>query len=72
MRYSAETAPDIRVRDARIEVESLVVDLMDGRTISVPLAWYPRLSLEEALRMTVGWYQELLRGSPWIFRSPRC
>ena len=43
MRSSAETAPDIRVRDARIEGESLVVDLMDGRTISVPLAWYPRL-----------------------------
>jgi hypothetical protein len=43
MSTSAETAPDIRVRDARIEGESLVVDLMDGRTISVPLAWYPRL-----------------------------
>ena len=23
--------------------DSLVVDLSDGRTISVPLAWYPRL-----------------------------
>ena len=23
--------------------ESLVVDLRDGRTISVPLAWFPRL-----------------------------
>ena len=23
--------------------ESLVVDLIDGRTLSVPLAWYPRL-----------------------------
>ena len=43
MRSSAETVSDIRVRDARIEGESLVVDLMDGRTISVPLAWYPRL-----------------------------
>src|SRR5262245_45358702 len=43
MRSSAEIAPDIRVRDARIEGESLVVDLMDGRTISAPLAWYPRL-----------------------------
>jgi hypothetical protein len=30
---------------ANIEVtdESLVIDLEDGRTISVPLAWYPRL-----------------------------
>ena len=43
MRCSAETVPDIRVRDARIEGENLVVDLMDGRTISAPLAWYPRL-----------------------------
>ena len=23
--------------------DSLIVDLVDGRTISVPLAWYPRL-----------------------------
>ena len=26
-----------------ITEDSLTVDLMDGRTISVPLAWYPRL-----------------------------
>jgi hypothetical protein len=24
--------------------DSLVVDLVDGRTVSVPLAWYPRLA----------------------------
>lgn len=24
--------------------EALVVDLVDGRTVSVPLAWYPRLA----------------------------
>ncbi|MCU0504074.1 MAG: DUF2442 domain-containing protein [Anaerolineae bacterium] len=23
--------------------DSLVIDLIDGRTVSVPLAWYPRL-----------------------------
>ena len=28
---------------ARVTDDSLVVDLVDGRTISVPLAWYPRL-----------------------------
>jgi hypothetical protein len=36
--------------DVRCDDHSLVVDLMDGRTISVPLAWYPRLrhaSVEE-------------------------
>ncbi len=26
-----------------ITEDSLVVDLVDGRTLSVPLAWYPRL-----------------------------
>lgn len=34
---------DTRVRDVRISTDLLTVDLMDGRTISVPLAWYPRL-----------------------------
>ena len=27
-----------------VEEARLVVDLMDGRTIAVPLAWYPRLA----------------------------
>lgn len=34
---------DERVRDVRIDAEKLTDDLMDGRSISVPLAWYPRL-----------------------------
>ncbi len=34
---------DERVLDVRCDAHSLIVDLMDGRTISVPLAWYPRL-----------------------------
>lgn len=34
---------DERVVDVRCDDEYLIVDLMDGRTISVPLAWYPRL-----------------------------
>ena len=34
---------DERVRDARVSEDTLTVDLMDGRTISVPLVWYPRL-----------------------------
>jgi hypothetical protein len=36
-------AADERVRDVRVGRNTLSVDLMDGRTISVPLAWYPRL-----------------------------
>ena len=29
--------------DVRITDDTVAVDLADGRTISVPLAWYPRL-----------------------------
>ncbi len=35
--------PDERVLDVRFDEASLIVELMDGRTIAVPLAWYPRL-----------------------------
>jgi hypothetical protein len=38
----ANTA-DERIADVRFDEDRLVVDLMDGRTIAVPLAWYPRL-----------------------------
>jgi hypothetical protein len=38
-----ETA-DIRVRDVTVTEHELSVALMDGRTISVPVAWYPRLA----------------------------
>jgi hypothetical protein len=33
-----------RVKDVRCTKNTLVVDLMDGRSLSVPLAWYPRLN----------------------------
>lgn len=42
MNISAKVS-DERVLDVRCDEHSLIVDLMDGRTISVPLAWYPRL-----------------------------
>jgi hypothetical protein len=32
-----------RITDVRVTEDSLAVDLLDGRTIIVPLAWYPRL-----------------------------
>ena len=35
---------DIRVRDVSLTDDELSVALMDGRTITVPLAWYPRLA----------------------------
>ena len=34
---------DERVKDVRFTEDALSVDLMDGRTITVPLLWYPRL-----------------------------
>jgi hypothetical protein len=34
---------DERVQDVYFKDDTLSVDLMDGRTISVPLTWYPRL-----------------------------
>jgi hypothetical protein len=32
-----------RATAVRLTADSLVVDLADGRTVSAPLAWYPRL-----------------------------
>ena len=34
---------DERVKDVVIDEDALQVDLMDGRSIRVPLAWYPSL-----------------------------
>jgi len=36
-----DTTP--RGQDVRVTDDELIVALKDGRTISVPLAWYPRL-----------------------------
>lgn len=36
-------AADERVADVEVTEDAVSVRLMDGRTISVPLAWYPRL-----------------------------
>ena len=32
-----------RATSVRLTGDALVVDLADGRTVTVPLAWYPRL-----------------------------
>ena len=39
----SDRRPQHRVRSVRVTDERLFVDLDDGRTISVPLEWYPRL-----------------------------
>ena len=34
----------VEAQDALVTEDTLAVDLTDGRTISVPLVWYPRLT----------------------------
>lgn len=46
-----------RVRDVHFTEDTLAVDLLDGRTIIVPLAWFPKLlnaSIEERLNWRIG------------------
>ena len=42
--HSLATETDVRAMHVAVEEARLVVDLMDGRTIAIPLAWYPRLA----------------------------
>ena len=45
MSISAPTIrADTRIKDVTVSEDELSVGLMDGRTINVPLAWYPRLA----------------------------
>ena len=46
--------PGEAVKDVRVTEDTLTVDLMDGRTISVPLVWYPRL-LYATLEQRANW-----------------
>jgi len=49
-----DNVADERVLDVHCNEHSLIVDLMDGRTISAPLAWYPRL-LHATLEKRAKW-----------------
>jgi len=40
---SSELRAGEAVRDVHFSDDTLSVDLIDGRTITVPLVWYPRL-----------------------------
>jgi hypothetical protein len=42
------------VKDVRFTEDTISVDLMDGRTITVPLIWYPRL-LNATLEQLAQW-----------------
>ncbi|MCE0734640.1 DUF2442 domain-containing protein [Halomonas sp. G15] len=41
--HSLVSDNDLRVMSVQIDDDRLTVELMDGRAISVPLAWFPRL-----------------------------
>ncbi len=36
--------PDPRVKDVKVTATMLTVELLDGRVLSVPVQWYPRLA----------------------------
>ena len=40
---TSDPNPGERITKVQVGEDALIVDLADGRTISVPLAWYPRL-----------------------------
>jgi len=42
--HTSQYDPRIRARDVRFTADTLSVSLADGREITVPLEWYPRLS----------------------------
>jgi Protein of unknown function (DUF2442) len=41
---SLAPAADLRVKAVAVDRDRLSVELMDGRAISVPLVWFPRLA----------------------------
>ncbi|HKK07919.1 MAG TPA: DUF2442 domain-containing protein, partial [Gemmatimonadota bacterium] len=41
---SSAPAPGERIVDVEISSDALRVELADGRSLSAPLAWYPRLA----------------------------
>lgn len=43
MSSSTTRVSDPHAQDVRVTEDALTVELSDGRSISVPLAWYPRL-----------------------------
>ena len=40
---TSDIKPGEGVKDVHVTEDTLSVDLIDGRTITVPLVWYPKL-----------------------------
>lgn len=43
MNTPATEIQEPRAQDVRVDADNLVMELVDGRTLTVPLAWFPRL-----------------------------
>jgi len=52
--HGSEVKPGERVKDVHFTEDTLAVDLVDGRTIIVPLVRYPRL-LDAAPEQRLNW-----------------
>ena len=52
--HDSEPRPGERVKDVHFTEDTMAVDLLDGRTIIVPLVWYPKL-LEAAPEQRLNW-----------------
>ena len=50
----SEISPGARVKNVEFTDDTLAVDLIDGRTIIVPLVWFPRL-LEASVADRLNW-----------------
>ncbi|MDH3457848.1 MAG: DUF2442 domain-containing protein [Gemmatimonadota bacterium] len=44
MSSSRTEARDGRAQNVTVTDDSIMVDLLDGRSVTVPIAWFPRLS----------------------------
>ena len=54
MSFSSVELRAVAATDVEISADSLTVELSDGRTISAPLAWFPRL-LEATMKERKQW-----------------
>ena len=52
--HTSELETGERIKDVQFPEDSLSVDLIDGRSITVPLAWFPRL-LHATLEQQANW-----------------
>jgi hypothetical protein len=52
--HGSDVKPGERVKDVHFTEDTIAVDLVDGRTIVVPLAWYPTL-LEASREQRSNW-----------------